>query len=177
MLLNFAATAGSTPRAIYESNIWIMKSKVLFLLVDWDVVRSGLWLDGWGSDATIAPPCPDHELFLTKLSPIWHSFLSAPLPLVLSKDPILLNHLPSLKLLHFSGIIWLLQSDDLVFLIVDLFEYFMAHFLILCLECVGRQGLLTIFNSFLVLLFSLKLCAFSSLFHDSQVNLPFFRVD
>lgn len=152
-------------------------SEILFLLVDRDVIWTALGFNGWRPDAPITPPGPNNKLFFAELSPIWHSFLSAPLPLVLCQNPVLLYHLSCFKLLHFSGIVGLLQPYNLIFLIVDLLKYFMTHFLILRFECVGREWLLTVFNSLFILFFSFELCAFSGFLHNSQVNFPFFRVN
>jgi len=136
-------------------------------------VGSCLWFDRRRTNSSVTSTRTYDIFIIIELSPVCHSLLAAPLPLLLGQHSELLYNLLGLQLLHFSIICRMLQFNDMIFFILQIFEYSLTVILILFVESRIRQRQLTILRSFFILLLSLKLSPFLSLSHDSQIYFSF----
>jgi len=91
-------------------------------------------LHGRRTDGSVAATRAHNVLLIDKFSPVCHAFFPASLPFLFSEHPELLDDLFCLELFHFAVVGGLLQLDDVVLLVFEIFENIEAGFLVLFLE-------------------------------------------
>lgn len=109
-------------------------SQILFLIFHNSIVWTIFLFNWWWSNCSITFLRPYNKLLFAEISPIWYSFLSASLPLLLCEYSELFDDFLCLHLLYFSVVAWLLDLYYVIFLLLELFKDVLADLLVLILE-------------------------------------------